>query len=153
MKTTYILASVALAVAIAACGSGSSQSSSASAASSSANTAAANTGAASASDGANVFQTNCSSCHGANGEGSPGAFPPLAGNPVVVGPAKNVIHIVKFGLHGSIAVKGMTYNGMMPAWGGQLSNADIAAAITFVRSSWGNKASAVSEADVAAVKQ
>jgi mono/diheme cytochrome c family protein len=39
----------------------------------------------------------------------------------------------------------------MPAWKGQLSNAEIAAVITYIRSSWGNKASAVTEAQVAAL--
>ena len=41
----------------------------------------------------------------------------------------------------------------MPAWQGTLSNADIAAVITYIRSSWGNKAAAVTEAQVAAVKK
>lgn len=111
------------------------------------------TNGAAASDGARVFQTNCSSCHQAQGEGVPGTFPPLAGNAVVVGDATKVIHIVKYGLNGKLSVKGQAYNGMMPAWGQQLSNADIASVVTFVRSAWGNKASAVTEAQVKAVAQ
>lgn len=106
-----------------------------------------------AGNGAKVYQTNCSSCHQVNGEGSPGAFPPLAGNPVVTGDPAKVIHIVKFGLSGAVTVNGKTFNGMMPAWGTQLSNADIAAALTYVRSSWGNKASAITEAQVAGVSK
>lgn len=106
-----------------------------------------------AGNGAKVYQTNCSSCHQVNGEGTPGAFPPLAGNPVVAGDPAKVIHIVKFGLSGAVTVDGKTFNGMMPAWGTQLSNADIAAALTYVRSSWGNKASAVTEAQVAGVSK
>ena len=39
----------------------------------------------------------------------------------------------------------------MPAWKGQLKNADIAAVATYIRSSWGNKASPVTEAEVAGV--
>lgn len=106
-----------------------------------------------ASHGAKIFQTNCSSCHQANGKGVPGTFPPLAGNATVNGPATKVIHIVKYGLTGKVAVKGTTYNGMMPAWGTQLSNADIADVVTYVRSAWGNHASAVSVTQVAAVKK
>lgn len=106
---------------------------------------------AAASDGAKVYQTNCSSCHQANGQGVPGTFPPLAGNAVVTGDATKVVHIVKFGLNGKVDVKGTTYNGMMPAWGQQLSNGDIAAVITYVRSSWGNSASAVTESQVAGI--
>jgi mono/diheme cytochrome c family protein len=60
---------------------------------------------------------------------------------------------VKYGLNGKLDVKGHSYNGMMPAWGQQLSNADIAAVVTFIRSQWGNTGAAVTEADVAAVKK
>lgn len=108
---------------------------------------------ASANDGGKVYQTNCSSCHQANGQGVAGTFPPLAKNAVVTGDATKVIHIVKYGLNGKIQVAGTTYNGMMPAWGQQLSNGDIAAVITYIRSSWGNTGSAVTESQVAGVKQ
>jgi mono/diheme cytochrome c family protein len=106
-----------------------------------------------AGNGAKVYQTNCSSCHQVNGEGTPGAFPQLAGNPAVTGDPAKLIHIVKYGLSGAVTVHGKTFNGMMPAWGTQLSNADIAAALTYVRSSWGNKASAITEAQVAGVSK
>ncbi len=109
--------------------------------------------AGNASDGAKVYQTNCSSCHQATGAGVPGTFPPLAGNPVVTGDPKTVIHIVKYGLSGKINVKGTTYNGQMPAWGTQLSNADIANVVTYIRTSWGNKAAPVTVDQVKAVTQ
>jgi ubiquinol-cytochrome c reductase cytochrome b subunit len=103
--------------------------------------------------GAKVFSTNCSSCHGANGQGSPGAFPPLADNPVVTGDPNKVIGIVLNGLHGSITVAGQTYNGQMPPWKGTLSNGDVANVITYIRGSLGNNhASAVTEAQVAKYK-
>jgi mono/diheme cytochrome c family protein len=108
---------------------------------------------AESSDGAKVYATNCSTCHQANGQGLEGEFPPLAGNPVVIGDPAKVIHVVKYGLSGKIHMKGQEYNGMMPAWGQQLSDADIASAITYIRSSWRNNANAVEPADVAAVKQ
>jgi mono/diheme cytochrome c family protein len=110
------------------------------------------TNGAAATDGATVFETNCSSCHQTSGLGLPGTFPPLAHNPVVAGDPSRVIHIVKDGLTGQISVKGVGYNGEMPAWGQALSNSDIAAVITYVRSSWGNAASAVTPAQVAAAK-
>ena len=40
----------------------------------------------------------------------------------------------------------------MPSFEGKLSNADIAAVLTYIRTTWGNQASPVSEAAVAAVK-
>ncbi len=150
-----VAVAVALAGALAACAkNGQSASAGASSAPASSATAAsvAQNGAA-ANDGGKVYETNCSSCHQANGMGVAGAFPPLAGNPVVVGDPKNVIHMVKYGLSGSVSVAGHAYNGMMPAWGQSLSNADLAAVITYIRASWGNSASAVTEADVTAVSQ
>jgi len=106
---------------------------------------------ASSGKGLQVFSQSCAGCHGATGMGQPGVFPPLAGNSYVTGPPTAVVHTVLYGLTGKIVVKGGTYNGTMPAWKGNLSNADIAAAISYIRSSWGNKASAVTEADVAKV--
>lgn len=104
-------------------------------------------------NGAKVFSTNCSSCHGAQGQGLPGAFPPLANNPTVTGDASKVIGIVLTGLHGSITVNGATYNGQMPAWKGTLSDKDIADVITYIRGSLGNnKASAVTQAQVTGFK-
>lgn len=111
------------------------------------------TNATPAGGGAHVYQTNCSSCHQLNGQGTPGAFPPLAGNPAVTGDPAKVIHIVKYGLTGAVTVDGKTYNGMMPAWGAQLSDEDVASAITYVRTAWGNQGSAVSTAQVSAVSK
>ena len=138
-----LLTAALLAGALAACSSSSS------------NSASTNTGAATsstakkmtASNGPAVFNTNCASCHQSDGKGGPAA-PALAGNAVVTGDAAKVIHIVKNGLTGTVQVNGKTYNGTMPAWKGVISNDDIAAVITYIRSSWGNKASAVTAAQV-----
>lgn len=108
---------------------------------------------ASVSNGEKVYNQNCASCHGANGQGVQGSFPPLVGNPTVTGYDIHLIHIVKYGLNGKIKVGGVDYNGMMPAWVQSLSNADIAAVLTYIRSSWGNKARPINEARVAAVNK
>ena len=105
-------------------------------------------GAAAGHNGGAVYTANCSSCHQTNGKGQPNVFPPLAGNAVVTGDPHKVIHIVKNGLSGKIKVGSMTFNGQMPAWKGTLSNGDIAAVITYIRSSWGNHASPVSVSQV-----
>jgi ubiquinol-cytochrome c reductase cytochrome b subunit len=108
---------------------------------------------AGSANGAKAFATNCASCHGAQGQGLPGAFPPLANNATVTGDPNKVIGIVLNGLHGSISVNGSAYNGQMPAWKGTLSNADVADVITYIRGSLGNnKASAVTEKQVAGYK-
>ncbi len=107
----------------------------------------------SAANGSTIFLSNCASCHGAHGEGVPGTFPALASNPTVAGDPKTVIHIVKYGLTGKIEAGGKALNGMMPAWSPQLHDADIAAVLTYVRSSWGNHGAPVTAADVAAVSK
>ncbi len=108
-------------------------------------------GSTAAAGGAAIYATNCAGCHNAAGTGTPGAFPPLAGNDVVTGDPKKVIHVLLYGLSGPLEVKGQKFNNVMPAWKGTLKNADIAAVATYIRSTWGNKASAVTEAEVAGV--
>ncbi|MBV9270525.1 MAG: cytochrome c [Candidatus Eremiobacteraeota bacterium] len=108
-------------------------------------------GNASTGNGQQVFSQNCSSCHQTAGTGN-AVFPPLAHNPVVTGDSKKVITIVKDGLTGKVSVLGKSYNGQMPAWKTQLSDGDIAAVVTYIRSAWGNHASAVTTPQVAAVK-
>ena len=99
--------------------------------------------------GQTVYAQNCSSCHGADGQGNPGVFPPLAGNPFVTGDPKKVIGVLENGLQGPISVNGKTYNGQMPAWKAQLSPKDIANVITYIRGGLGgNHASAVSVKDL-----
>ena len=153
------LVGLALVVALAACSKGT-QSTSSTTTTTTTETSAAPAASASsgemaaagnASDGAKVYQTNCSSCHQAGGTGVAGTFPPLAGNSVVTGDPKTVVHIIKYGLNGKVVVKGTTYNGMMPAWGQQLSDGDIASVATYVRSSWGNHAPAITVTQVNAV--
>jgi cbb3-type cytochrome c oxidase subunit III len=106
----------------------------------------------SAAAGQKIYNANCSACHNANGTGESGVFPPLAGNPMVTGSPDKVIAAVKDGLTGAATVNGKTYSGTMPAWKGKLSNTDIADVITYIRSSWGNKADAVTETQVAGSK-
>jgi mono/diheme cytochrome c family protein len=103
---------------------------------------------ASANDGARIYLTNCSSCHQVDGQGIPGAFPPLAGNPVVLGEPGRAIAIVKHGSRGPIWVAGRRYDGEMPGWEGLLSDADLAAVVTYVRTAWSNDAGPVSENQV-----
>ena len=100
--------------------------------------------------GASVFSANCSSCHGAAGAG--GVGPSLVGNKDVNGPAAGIEHTLLYGLQGK-AIDGKSYAVAMPAWKGNLSDDDIASVITYIRSSWGNKGSAVTAADLAKVSK
>lgn len=107
-------------------------------------------GAASAAvDGGQIFTAKCAACHQATGLGIPGVFPPLAGSEWVLGGDKVLVQIPLHGISGTLQVKGASYHGAMPSFNA-LSDADIAAVLTYVRSHFSNAASAVSSAMVAA---
>jgi mono/diheme cytochrome c family protein len=104
--------------------------------------------------GQTIYSQKCSSCHGVSGGGTPGAFPPLAGNDFVTGDPKQVILTVLNGKTGPITVNGAGYNGTMPSWKASLSNKDVADVVTYIRAALGtNRASAVKPADVAKLKK
>jgi len=100
-------------------------------------------------DGGQIFAAKCVACHQATGLGLPGVFPPLAGSEWVLGNAKVLVQIPLHGITGRVQVKGAAYTGSMPMFD-TLSDTEIAAVLTYVRSQWGNAAPPVSPAMVAA---
>jgi mono/diheme cytochrome c family protein len=108
--------------------------------------------AAQGPDGKVVYSTTCAACHQATGEGVEGTYPPLAGSEIVNGDEAKVIRIVLGGLTGPVEVAGETYSGMMPPWGGVLKDPEIAAVLTYVRSTWGNKGAPITASKVAAIR-
>jgi cytochrome c oxidase cbb3-type subunit II len=106
--------------------------------------------AAPSSDGASLYATHCASCHQATGQGLPGAFPPLAGDPVVTAAdAAEHIDTILHGKQGS-TIGGVSYASPMPPFAAQLDDATIAAIVNHERTTWGNQSSTVVAADVAA---
>ena len=94
-----------------------------------------------AQDGGQLYTLYCSACHAADGKGATGGiFPPLAASPWLSGDPDRAAKIVLHGLHGPVDVLGKTYNLEMPPQGAMLPDDQIAAILTFVRSSWGNSA-------------
>ncbi|MDZ7643109.1 MAG: cytochrome c [Woeseiaceae bacterium] len=102
--------------------------------------------------GRDVFLGNCAACHQPDGSGLAGAFPPLAGSDYLERDRKEVLATALFGLSGPIVVNGQQYDGVMPSMG-YLNDRDLAAALTYVLNSWGNDYAAVSEAEVAALRE
>ena len=103
-------------------------------------------------DGKQVFSTTCAACHQATGEGVPGVYPPLAGSEWVNGDESKLVRILLHGVTGPIEVAGETFNSMMPPWGATLKDADIAAVLTYARSTWGNKGTPITAAKVASIR-
>jgi mono/diheme cytochrome c family protein len=104
-------------------------------------------------DGKQVYATTCAACHQATGLGVEGTYPPLAGSEWVNGDEARIVRIVLHGLTGPVEVAGETYSGAMPPWGGVLKDPEIAAVTTYLRSTWGNKATPISQATVASIRQ
>lgn len=106
-----------------------------------------------AAKGKKAYASTCSVCHKPSGKGIPGTFPPLKGNPVVTNPdATEQIMTVLHGAHGAKTILGVKYNGVMPPFGSQLSNVQIANLINYERSSWGNHAKHTTPKQVAKVR-
>ena len=91
--------------------------------------------------GQEVYENNCADCHRSNGEGLAVKFPALKGSAFVQGEVKPVLTKVLFGERS------------MPAWAEHLNDQELAAVLTYIRNSWGNKAPAVKPEDVAAVRK
>jgi mono/diheme cytochrome c family protein len=96
--------------------------------------------------GQRLYGDRCADCHGARGEGVPGVYPALAGNATVQqANIRNLVRVLRLGgFAPSTAAHPRPY-GMPPQ---TLSDAQMAAVLSHVRQSWGNRAAAVSELDV-----
>ena len=101
--------------------------------------------------GEKIYSVYCGTCHQRDGKGASGRFPPLAGASFVNGDKKLLISIVIKGMDGPIVVNGEQYNATMPEHS-FLSNEEIANVLTYIRESFGNKASAITADEVAAVR-
>jgi cytochrome c oxidase subunit 2 len=79
--------------------------------------------------GRKVYESNCAACHQADGKGLAGTFPAISGSKVATGPVADHVALVLNGRPGTA----------MTAFGRQLSDADIAAVVTYQRNAWDNK--------------
>jgi len=86
-----------------------------------------------------LYAAYCSNCHQADGEGVRGAFPPLTDSEWAQGDEGRLIRLVLRGMQGPIVVAGETYNNVMTPHR-FLTDAQVAAVLTFVRSSFENEA-------------
>jgi mono/diheme cytochrome c family protein len=100
-----------------------------------------------------IFNERCAACHTMAGEGIVGLFPRLNGAPLVQqSQATSLIRVVLEGSRG-VATDGAPTGPAMPSFAWQLSDADVAAVVTYIRNAWGNAAPAVSASGVANIRQ
>ncbi len=99
---------------------------------------------------------HCYVCHQKTGQGLDPIYPPLAGSEWVTGNEERLIKLVLNGLTGAIEVNGKAYGDVVPPMMGFKdlipSDNEVAAVLTYVRNSWGNKATAVSPQKVKEVR-
>ena len=88
-------------------------------------------------EGARLYIDNCSGCHQSSGRGITNVIPPLDGNPAIIAPdGANIIKVIIRGINAG--------NGYipMPSFASKLSDEEVATIANYVRTSWGNSASA-----------
>lgn len=102
------------------------------------------------SAGKTVFDKTCKACHQENGEGIPGAFPPLAKSDYLLADKTRAIKQVLEGSSGEITVNGETFNGTMPAQ--ILEDQEVVDVLNYVLNSWGNDGGEVTLEEVQSQK-
>jgi len=98
-----------------------------------------------------IYDENCLTCHQADGKGVPGMNPPIAKTDWVLGDKTRLINVLLKGLKTPVNINGQTYHNPMPSHA-FLSDTDIANVLTYIRSNFGNKASAVTAEEVKLVR-
>ena len=98
--------------------------------------------------GARLYDKHCAQCHGDQGEGRDEVYPALKGNrAVTMGDVTNLANVIRQGGFGPVTAQNPRPYGM-PPFGHVLSQHELADLMTFIRQSWGNQASQVSELEV-----
>jgi mono/diheme cytochrome c family protein/lysophospholipase L1-like esterase len=102
-------------------------------------------------------EAHCATCHQPHGKGLDPVYPPLVGSPWVTGNEERLTKLTLHGIWGKIEVNGKVYDpekGVPPmtAFESMLDDKEVAAVLTYVRNSWGNKAAPVSSDTVKKVR-
>ncbi|MBX9784976.1 MAG: cytochrome c [Chitinophagaceae bacterium] len=97
--------------------------------------------------GKKVYDTYCLTCHQMDGAGVPRMNPPLIKTTYVLGDKKKLINIILKGFNESVEINGDYFDNPMPAQP-QLTDVQIADVLTYVRNSFGNRASMVTVVEV-----
>lgn len=106
---------------------------------------------ASIARGKEIYTAQCITCHMEQGEGIPGAFPPLAKSDYLMADKKRAIRQILYGANGEMKVNGVVYNGEMSAF--DLTDEQTSDVLNYIRNSWGNKGDATKPEDVKAARQ
>jgi mono/diheme cytochrome c family protein len=101
--------------------------------------------------GKQVYLEQCLACHQADAGGVQGMNPPLVKTKQILGDKTALVKIVLNGMTGDLEVNGDTYHNVM-APHSELTDLQISDVLTYVRNSFGNKAKAITPAEVKAIR-
>jgi mono/diheme cytochrome c family protein len=98
--------------------------------------------------GAALYDKHCVHCHQATGQGAPPAYPPLAGNRSINTPSaiNSIRMVVNGGFPPSTTANPRPFG--MPPFGPVMDDVEVAAVVSYIRNSWGNRAEFVSPVEV-----
>jgi len=103
--------------------------------------------------GKTVYDTRCASCHGSNGAGMPPAYPPLAGNQSIQ--MTSAVNPIRMVLNGGFppGTEGNPKPYGMPPFAQVLSDDEVAAVVTYIRTTWGNQGTPISAQQANALRR
>jgi len=98
--------------------------------------------------GRKLYEANCIECHGSDGKGQPPHYPPLAGNRALT--MKEAVNPIRIVLNGGFApgTEGNPRPYGMPPYSHVMNDHEVAAVVSYLRNSWGNKAVPVTASEV-----
>lgn len=99
-----------------------------------------------------LYAGTCSTCHGNDGKGMDGIFPPLAASDYIKDNPGRIAEIILHGMQGPVKVNGKEYNSIMPPMA-QLTDDEVANIGTYVLNSWGNPGGQISKEQAAAARK
>lgn len=100
-----------------------------------------------------LYRTYCANCHGADGRGVPNRFPPLVDTRWVLEDDARLILITLHGMIGPMEVRGERYDEFMPPFSHRLADEELAAVLTYVRTSWENDGDEIDTEQVRRVRE
>lgn len=106
---------------------------------------------ASMARGKALYGMYCQSCHGDQGQGVEGVFPPLAKADYLMADKKRAIQAILYGVSGEIKVNGQTYNQPMAGFDGK--DEEVSDILNYIRNSFGNKGGAIGPEEVNAARK
>jgi mono/diheme cytochrome c family protein len=104
------------------------------------------------SEGRRVYEAKCAVCHGPDGKGMPPHYPPLANNQAIE--MESAVNPIRMTLNGGYP-PGTRKNPMpygMPPFAQELSDVEVAAVVTYIRTAWGNRGGPVTASEANALR-